>query len=365
MFLSISDDSNRSKTSNWKSTAEATTGVATKKCYFCGLEMPKNLLGQHNFDVHSVLRFDWVGGKPKIVYTNTSDALIKNTVEELVPNVQFPPATHVAMAAPPIGQIYPVLAPPLPNCPIPVPIIPKPPSDSVEKKSHESEKSSKKPLVTRLANTSDNNLYDMDISAESDSESDHLVEGSLFDNYIGKQPIAQAKENDTETNVDANACTLRKISPEKLPEVNSTAAENAGVAQSNKLDGEKIVIVPKNVAKPDGEQVKQIDKAKYIAKPAKSKLSRPKLSAEVNDNFFELILTARVFSDCNEEYADWPVRSKLKHENTETNEHPQKRQRQTSSSSTVSGNGKTQQRRITTADLKKLIETKKSKANDN
>lgn len=374
-----------------------------KKCYFCGLDMPKHLLGQHNKDVHSVLRFEWVNGTPNIMTSNMKNldnSLSKGlgqvplaqlplstepTVALSVSNVKF---TSTQMAILPTEQMLSTF-PPLPNTPTPVPIIPNPPHEPPDLTGNTPKfgltyNEYKQANTDHLTNTT---VYDMDISAESDTDSEHFIEGNLFDKST-VDGLVKAGNDVADTSGKANAEIVilpkRRSKKSRFSDINSNVAENMGNVQrtttttintntisastTNFIEISKCSDIPKNRDKMDektkdiktltnNEIVKTDEEAKATIKSSRSyKRERPKLNAEVNDNFFDLILTAKVFSDSDTEYAEFPVESKFKYKGPKTIDCPQKRQRRTSSSSTVSSNGKTQQLRVTNADVKQFID---------
>lgn len=126
-----------------------------KTCYFCGLEVEKYLLGQHNKRFHAVVHFDWVNGNPLVMH---------ETGRQLVTASPMPS----------------VQAPPLPKSPPPRPIIPKPPKEIPPYKANIHHNASK---ISGGNAVKFHGLgpidYDMDISAGSDSDSEYM-EGNLF-----------------------------------------------------------------------------------------------------------------------------------------------------------------------------------------
>ncbi|XP_055325658.1 uncharacterized protein LOC129579542 [Sitodiplosis mosellana] len=348
-----------------------------RKCVLCGLEVPKEKLGQHNKEIHSVLRFRWENGAPNILSTHGQFKRVdpvslstEQTVGHSVPNV-----AHIKMPALPMVQMIPIL-PPMPNVPPPDAIIPKPPTepkplDSIQNTFNDKVKRNWAEMLSGIRHTHrmsdadeyvDTTAYDMDISAESGSESDHFIEGSLFESSKVKnadEPHAQAEKSVTATsdkdNREIDNLSKRRTKKSRFRDANPSVKTTQSTTQTSK----ETVDVPKNSVKNDRmiNEVEEVKSTKKSSQPKSvHKLKRPKLSAEVNDNFCELILTARVYSDSDGEYAEFPVQSELKCRGSETSERPQKRQRRTSSSSTVSSNGKKQQLRVTNADLKKIIE---------
>lgn len=307
---------------NTNSTTDALADV--RVCYFCGEHIPKTKLGQHNKDVHSVLRFNWMNGEslPEIVSTR---------------NIQIS-----------IGKIIP----PMPNSP--PPIIPKPPSESPS-----SQKTTKRGRLFNGNKDSsddrsvDTTVYDMDISADSDTDSDKFIEGKLFEKS-SVESTPRANEKTTETNGLVNVVPQRRVKKSRFSDAVPIPAGKIQLIQKIAPIHKKIEDIPKSCVKADELKEGKKETTKKLSR-TKSILKRPKLTAEVNDNFFELILTTKVYSDSDAEYGEFPVRSKLKPNDKEVIDCPEKRQRTTSTSSTTSSNGKTQQQRVTNADLKKII----------
>lgn len=162
-------------------TKPASTSAEIRKCYLCGQEMPKHLLGQHNKEVHKVLRFEWINGAPNIISKPVTRMSSSNqqTVEHSVANVPLLPV-----------PMFLASSPPMPNSPAPV--IPKQPSEpqpDSNKTSLNSEVKSAKAKMVPIDCLEDTNAYDMDISAESETDSDNFVEGNLFD--TSKVPAAK------------------------------------------------------------------------------------------------------------------------------------------------------------------------------
>lgn len=150
--------------------------LVMKSCYFCGLEMEKHLLGMHNKEFHSVLRFDWVNGQPSIL----------QAVESFV--VQMPPLPR----SPP---------PPVPRPPSQLPPIPA-------TKSNQQNDSNSAASIQSLGPID----YDMDISAGSESD-----EGDLF----------QSKKAATLQPNERSKDSLKKFTNDDLPTLSVELAKSA------------------------------------------------------------------------------------------------------------------------------------------
>lgn len=138
--------------------------------------------------------------------------------------------------------------------------------------------------------------YDMDISGGSDT-SDNNIKGTLFE-----MPSKPNKDNNfTDNAIDRNGC----------PKNGQTC-----------VDGD--------IKCPRSMKVKD----------------RPKLSSQINDNNFELVLSTKVFSTCDSEYGEFPVSS---------NYRQKQRHKSNLSTSTLSNNGTVPMVRITNDVLKKLV----------
>lgn len=311
------------------------TQIEKKTCYLCGYEVPRDQLGQHNKEVHSVVRFNWIGGQAEIVSTHGQ-----------------------------YTQNHPMITaqPPMPNAPPPVVFIPQPPTEPQSIDSIESAlingiesgftKIGPARRQSQHSRSVDTTVYDMDISAESGSDSDQFIEGNLFESSNVKKVAADASQTQTD---EKNTTNDERIPPKRR--IKKSRFNDANPVNGVTKFATSIVHEPGDSA----GNSKMINVAKDVKSTAKQskpeyKFKRPKLSVEVNDNFCELILTARVYSDSDTEFGEFPVQTIVKPKDDEVNERPQKRQRRTSSSSTVSSNGKGKQHRITNADLKKIIE---------
>lgn len=179
-----------------------------------------------------------------------------------------------------------ILTPPLPNLPPPIALRPIEP-----------------PLLTgqhihrkRTTGTDNCIKYDMDISGESDT-SDNYIEGTLFE-----MPSKPNKDhNFTDNAIDRNGCLKNG---------------------QTRVDG--YIECPKSMTVKD----------------------RPKLSSQINDNSFELILSTKVFSTSDSEYGEFPVSS---------NYRQKQRHKSISSTSTLSSNGTVPMARVTNEVLKKIV----------
>lgn len=227
-----------------------------RKCVFCDEHVSKTDFSTHNRMYHAVLHFKWNNGKvetqmapgqqvvPKIIGQQVTPVVQNNDIDTNV----LPIAPFVVKPTAPVAVTLP--AQHLPNL-------------------------LQKQTINSDTNDSNNIEYDMDISADSRSDSDD-IDGNSFHGLNTKR----LRKNTNDSKV--SAVELKPTQPsDNQPQI-ARKSRDIEKADTNRSSTEEL----------------------------------PTLSVEINDNCFELILTTKVYSKSNSEYGTFPVRTKLKREFT-------------------------------------------------